>query len=121
MKQVLQNIKDGKTTVSEVSNTSRKTGYRANSNAVSLVSAGTERMIVDFASKNIIGKAKSRPDLVKQVIEKAQREGLLSTFEAAMNRLDQPMSLGYSSAGTVIEVGDGLTGIKVGDRVACSG
>ncbi len=89
--------------------------------AASLVSSGTERMVVEFAKQGLLGKAQSRPDLVRQLINKAQREGLLTTFEAAMNKLDQPMALGYSSAGTVVEVGEGLQGFKAGDRVACAG
>ena len=63
--------------------------------AVSLVSVGTERMLVEFAEKSLLGKVRSRPDLVKQLIEKAQREGLMNTIESAFNRLDQPMALGY--------------------------
>ena len=89
--------------------------------AVSLVSAGTERMVVEFAEKNLLAKAQSRPDLVEQMLDKARREGVLTTLEAALNRLDQPMALGYSSTGTVIAVGPGLRGIRVGDRVACAG
>jgi predicted dehydrogenase/threonine dehydrogenase-like Zn-dependent dehydrogenase len=89
--------------------------------SASLVSAGTERMLVDFAEKNLLEKAQSRPDLVQQVLDKAKREGLLQTVEAAFNRLDQPQVLGYSSAGTIVEAGPGLTGFKVGDRVACGG
>ncbi len=87
----------------------------------SLVSAGTERMIVDFAQKNLLDKARSRPDLVKQMWEKAQMQGLLTTWEAARNRLDQPMALGYSSAGEVIEAGAGVEGFQPGDAVACAG
>ncbi len=78
-------------------------------------------MVVSFAEKNLLGKARSRPDLVKQVIEKARREGFLSTLEAAFNRLDQPMSLGYSSCGRIIELGDGVQGLQPGMRVACAG
>ncbi len=89
--------------------------------AASLVSAGTERMLVEFAEKSLLGKARSRPDLVRQMIDKARREGLLTTVEAAFNRLDQPMPLGYSSAGTVVAVGAGVQGFRVGDRVACAG
>lgn len=87
----------------------------------SLVSVGTERMVVEFAEKNLVGKARSRPDLVRQVLDKARREGLLTTVDAAFNRLDQPMALGYSSAGVVQAVGEGMLGFKVGDRVACAG
>ncbi len=87
----------------------------------SLVSAGTERMAVEFAQKNLLQKARSRPDLLRQVLEKARREGILSTLEAANRKLDQPQSLGYSCAGTVIDIGDGVEGYVVGDRVACAG
>ncbi len=89
--------------------------------AASLVSAGTERMVVSFAEKNLVGKARSRPDLVRQVLDKARREGLLSTLEAAFNRLDQPMPLGYSSAGVIEALGEGVEGWQVGERVACAG
>jgi predicted dehydrogenase/threonine dehydrogenase-like Zn-dependent dehydrogenase len=85
------------------------------------VSAGTERMIVSFAEKSLIGKARSRPDLAKQVIDKARREGATQTLKAAFNRLDQPMALGYSSAGTIVALGKNSSGLKVGQRVACAG
>jgi predicted dehydrogenase/threonine dehydrogenase-like Zn-dependent dehydrogenase len=78
-------------------------------------------MVVEFAKQGLLGKAQSRPEIVHKMINKAMREGLLTTLEAALNRLDQPMALGYSSAGTIIEVGDGLQGFKAGDRVACAG
>ena len=87
----------------------------------SLVSAGTERMVVEFAEKSLVGKARSRPDLVRQVLDKARREGLLTTVEAAFNRLDQPMPLGYSSAGTIVELGAEMEDFQVGQRVACAG
>ena len=89
--------------------------------AASLVSAGTERMLVEFGEKSLVGKARSRPDLVRQVLDKMRREGLFSTLEATFNRLDAPMSLGYSSAGTIIALGEGMQGFKVGQRVACAG
>jgi predicted dehydrogenase len=78
-------------------------------------------MLVEFAEKNLIEKARSRPDLVRQVLDKARREGLLTTIEAAFNRLDQPMPLGYSSAGTVVALGENVQGLQVGQRVACAG
>ncbi len=89
--------------------------------AASLVSAGTERMVVSFAEKSLLGKVRARPDLMRQFIDKARREGLLTTLEAAFNRLDQPMTLGYSSAGTIIRLGEGVRGFQPGDRVACAG
>ncbi|MDK2981801.1 MAG: hypothetical protein PWQ55_2148 [Chloroflexota bacterium] len=121
MKQVLQNLKSGKTEVVEVPVPQLKKGTVLVRTAASLVSAGTERNLVSFAEKNLVGKAQSRPDLVKQVLDKAKREGLLTTFESAMNRLDQPLTLGYSSCGTVIAAAEDVTDFKPGDRVVCAG
>jgi len=121
MKQLLQNLKTGETSVADVPKPTPKPGTALIRTAASLVSAGTERMVVEFAEKSLVGKARSRPDLVKQVLDKARREGLLTTMDAAFNRLDQPMPLGYSSAGTITAVGPGLQGFKVGNRVACAG
>jgi predicted dehydrogenase/threonine dehydrogenase-like Zn-dependent dehydrogenase len=121
MKQLLQNLRDGKTIVAEVPAPTARPGTALVRTAASLVSAGTERTLVAFAEKSLVGKAQSRPDLVRQVLDKARREGLLTTIEAAFNKLDQPMPLGYSSAGTIAAVGAGLEGYKVGDRVACAG
>lgn len=121
MKQLIQQMKNGLTEVVDVPVPAIRPGFILVRNAASLVSAGTERMVVDFAEKNLLGKARSRPDLVRQVITKAQREGIIPTIEAAFNRLDQPMVLGYSSAGTVVEVGEGVRDFRPGDRVACAG
>ncbi len=121
MKQLLQNLRTGETSIADVPIPTPKPGTALIHTAASLVSAGTERMLVEFAEKSLVGKARSRPDLVTQVLDKARREGLLTTIDAAFNRLDQPMSLGYSSAGTVIAVGEGLQGFKANDRVACAG
>ncbi len=121
MKQLLQNLRDGKAVVEEVPVPVPQPGMALVKTAASLVSAGTERMVVEFAEKNLVGKARSRPDLVRQVLDKARREGLLTTVQAAFNRLDQPMALGYSSAGTVKALGEGLQGFHVGQRVACAG
>ena len=89
--------------------------------AASLVSAGTERMVVEFAEKSLVGKARLRPDLVNQILEKARREGVVPTLRATQNRLDQPMSLGYSSAGTIHSLGKNMQAFKIGQRVACAG
>ena len=121
MKQLLQNIKTGQATVAEVPVPAVQAGTALVQTAVSLVSAGTERMVVEFAKQGLIGKAQSRPDLVKDVLNKARREGILNTYEAAINKLDQPMALGYSSAGTIIQVGPGLRQFHQGTRVACAG
>ena len=121
MKQLLQNMRDGKTVVEDVPVPEVRVGTALVRTAASLVSAGTERMVVEFAEKSLVGKARSRPDLAKQVIEKARREGWLSTVQAAFNRLDQPMALGYSSAGTIMGLGGNMQGLRLGQRVACAG
>lgn len=121
MKQVVQNIKTGETRVMDVPVPQPAPGTALVRTAASLVSVGTERSLVSFAEKGMLGKARSRPDLVRQVLDKARREGVLSTLSAVRGRLDQLMPLGYSSAGTIIAVGEGLQGFKVGDRVACAG
>lgn len=121
MKQLLQNMKNGSTEVKEIPVPRPGKRMALVQTAYSLVSAGTEKMLVEFAEKNLIEKAASRPDLVKQVIDKAKREGALTTIEATFNRLDQPLYPGYSSSGTIIALGDDMPGFQVGDRVACGG
>ncbi|MBA4375510.1 MAG: oxidoreductase [Anaerolinea sp.] len=121
MKQILQNMRDGKTSTTDVPMPAVKQKTALVQTRASLVSAGTERMLVEFAEKSLVGKAASRPDLVRQVFAKARREGILPTLSAAFTKLDQPMALGYSSAGVIVEVGDALQGFKPGDRVACAG
>jgi predicted dehydrogenase/threonine dehydrogenase-like Zn-dependent dehydrogenase len=117
MKQLLQNIKTGKPIVEDVPIPTPREGQALVKVSASLVSAGTERMMV----KNVVEQARSRPDLVKQVIDKARREGITNTARAVFNRLDQPMAPGYSSAGTIIALGEGMQGFTIGQRVACAG
>ena len=121
MKQLLQNMKTGQALVVDVPVPHPGQGTALIRTANSLVSAGTERMLVSFAKQGLIGKARSRPDLLREVLNKARREGILTTFDAAMNKLDQPLALGYSSAGTIVQAGPGLKGFHTGDRVACAG
>ena len=121
MRQVVQNLKNGATEILEVPIPKIRSGCILIRTEASLVSAGTERNLVDFAEKSLAGKARSRPDLMKQVVEKARREGVLTTLDAAFNRLNQPLVLGYSSSGVIIQIGSGVTNYKIGDRVVCSG
>ena len=121
MKQIFQVPKTGKMTIADVPAPALFPGAVMVRVRASLVSAGTERTAVEFAQKSLFDKARSRPDLVRQVIDKSRREGILSTMEAAMRKLDSPQSLGYSLSGEVIGIGEGVAGFNIGDRVACAG
>ena len=121
MRQIIQNMKNGVTEIVDVPIPKIKPGHILVKTGASLVSSGTERMLVEFAEKNLVGKAKSRPDLFKQVLQKAQRDGILATLESAFNRLDQAIVLGYSSSGTIVEIGKEVDQFSVGDRVVCAG
>lgn len=122
VKQIVQSARTGTLSIQEVPMPRVRPGYLLVRTAASLISAGTERMVVEFARKSVLGKAKSRPDLVKQAVAKIHRDGLLATLGAVRARLDQPLPLGYSASGVVLEVGSGLEGrFQVGDRVAIAG
>ncbi len=121
MKQVLQHARTGEITVEEVPPPQLLPGCVLVRIAASVVSAGTERASAEFARKSLLQKAQSRPDLVREVISKVQRDGIFSAIEAVRSRLDQPQTPGYSSAGTVIAIGEGVTDLQPGDRVACAG
>jgi predicted dehydrogenase/threonine dehydrogenase-like Zn-dependent dehydrogenase len=121
MKQVFQDARSAEVTVVEVPAPKLLAGCVLVRTAASLVSAGTERASSEFAGKNLLQKARMRPDLVRDVLSKISRDGLLATVATVRNRLDQPSALGYSSAGTVIAVGEGVSDFNPGDRVACAG
>lgn len=121
MKQIVQNFKTGRLSVEEVPPPLVRGGGVLVQNRCSLISAGTERMSVDLARRSLLGKAKERPDLVRQVLDKVQRDGLWETAKAAWSRLDADVPLGYSCAGVVLEVGRDAPGFEQGDRVACAG
>lgn len=121
MLQVMQNYKGGDLRVEEVPSPLLQSGGVLVRNHSSLISAGTEKSIINLAQSSLISKAKQRPDLVKQVIEKVKQEGLINTFKKVMGKLDSPMSVGYSTAGEVVAVASDVKDIKVGDRVACAG
>lgn len=122
MKQIIQSAKSGKLSLKEVPDPRVRSGHLLVETRASLISAGTERMVIDFAKKSLAAKAKARPDLVRKVVDKARRDGLLATFKAVMARLDEPLPLGYSAAGIVSAVGTGLEGLfRPGQRVAMAG
>ncbi|MCK4428350.1 MAG: zinc-binding dehydrogenase, partial [candidate division Zixibacteria bacterium] len=121
MKQVLQNNKTGELKVEEVPHPILTPKGVLVRNEYSLISKGTERMKVDFARKSMVAKAKSRPDLVKQVLKNVKKEGWGTTFRKVMNKLESSAPLGYSSASEVMAVGELVEGIEVGDKVACAG
>jgi predicted dehydrogenase/threonine dehydrogenase-like Zn-dependent dehydrogenase len=121
MKQVVQNYKTGHLALTEVPAPGLAPGRLVVRTAFSAVSLGTEGKKVATARKTLVGKARSRPDLVQQVIRSARRDGLATTYQRVANRLDEPITLGYSAAGVVVGLGPGVTGFAVGDRVACGG
>ncbi len=121
MKQVLQHLRTGELEVAELPAPSLSRGAVLIQSQASLISAGTERMLVEFGKANLLDKARSQPEKVKQVLEKVRTDGLLSTVDAVLRKLDQPLPLGYSNAGVVLEVGAGVQDIQPGDRVASNG
>lgn len=122
MKQVIQSARSGALKVKDVPAPQADKGEILVHSRASLISAGTERMVVEFAKKNLAAKAKARPDLVKKVLSKVKTDGIKATLKAVMSKLDNPIPLGYSAAGTVISVGAGLEGnFRVGERVAIAG
>ncbi len=121
MKQVVLSPRTGALEVTEVPAPQVRRGTVLVHNVASAVSAGTERLVIDLAGKSLLGKARARPDLVREALNKVRRDGLRTTVREAFLRLDRPHPLGYSSAGVVIDVGAGVQGVRVGDRVACAG
>lgn len=121
MRQILQSLSDGKTEVADVPCPAVVPGQVLIRTSRTLISAGTERMLVDFGKAGLLAKARQQPDKVKQVVAKIGTDGLLTTLDAVRNKLDQPVSLGYCNVGHVRDVGRGVAGFAVGDRVASNG
>lgn len=121
MKQIIQSFKTGETILEEVPVPQVKRGCLLIQTTKSLVSLGTERMLVEFGKSNYLQKAKQQPDKVKQVLDKVKTDGLMTTVHSVFNKLGEPIPLGYCNVGKVIAVGEGVSGFEVGDRVASNG
>jgi len=121
VKQLLQSLATGASDLPELPTPAVGRGQLLIRTSCSLVSAGTERMLVDFGKATWIDKARQQPDRVQQVLAKARTDGLFTTLDAVRSKLDKPLPLGYCNAGTVVAVGFGVVGFQVGDRVASNG
>ena len=121
MKQLLQSLATGASDLPDLPAPAIGRGQLLVRSSCSLVSAGTERMLVDFGRASWIDKARQQPDKVQQVLEKARTDGVFTTLDAVRSKLDQPLPLGYCNVGTVVAVGAGVSSFQVGDRVASNG
>jgi predicted dehydrogenase/threonine dehydrogenase-like Zn-dependent dehydrogenase len=121
MKQLIQDLKDGRTVLADVPAPAVRPGCMLIRTSRSLVSLGTERMLVEFGKAGLIEKARQQPEKVRQVLDKIKADGLFPTLEAVFRKLNQPLPLGYCNVGRVVEVGPGVKGFQVGDRVASNG
>ena len=121
MKQLFQDVSNGNSTVFEVPVPRCKPGHVLVRSACSLISAGTERSLIEFGKAGYLDKARQQPDKVKMVLDKVRTDGLLTTMEAVRSKLAEPMSVGYSNVGVVVEVGRGVEEFEVGDRVLSNG
>lgn len=121
MKQVLQSLRDGSTKLEDVPIPRAGTGNLLIGTETTLVSAGTERMLVKFGKSGWISKARQQPDKVRMVLDKARSDGIAATYGAVKSKLDQPLALGYCNVGTVVETGKGVDGFAAGDRVVSNG
>jgi len=121
MKQVVQSLKTGDIELTDAPCPSVKAGHLLIRSVRSLISPGTERMLMEFGKAGYIAKARQQPDKVRQVLDKIKTDGLFPTLEAVFSKLDTPLPLGYCNAGVVVEVGSGVTEFSVGDRVVSNG
>ncbi len=121
MKQVLQHLRTGQIEVADVPCPVVQPGHLLIQTTCSLISAGTERMLVEFGRAGLIAKARAQPEKVRQVLNKIRTDGLLPTLEVVFSRLDEPLPLGYCNVGVVIEAGESVTGFNPGDRVVSNG
>jgi predicted dehydrogenase/threonine dehydrogenase-like Zn-dependent dehydrogenase len=121
MKQILQNMSSGGTDIADAPVPECSKAHLLIHTCMTLISAGTERMLVGFGKASYLDKARQQPDKVKMVLEKVATDGLMTTIEAVQSKLAQPLPLGYCNVGVVAEVGAGVDGFQVGDRVVSNG
>jgi hypothetical protein len=121
MKQVIQSLKTGVTEVASIPSPGASRGHLLIHTSRTLISAGTERMLVEFGRANLLEKARLQPEKVRMAMDKMRTDGVQSTLQAMRNKLDQPLPLGYCNVGVVAEVGVGVSGFAVGglERSAC--
>jgi predicted dehydrogenase/threonine dehydrogenase-like Zn-dependent dehydrogenase len=121
MKQILQSLASGETNLADIPSPKVREGHLLIRTTRSLVSIGTERMLVEFGKANLLDKARQQPEKVRMVLDKVKTDGVLPTLQAVRNKLDQPLPMGYCNVGMVLEVGQGVAGFSVGDRIASNG
>ena len=121
MKQLVENIKTGEISLADVPLPAVKPGHLLIQTTSSLISAGTERMLIEFGRAGYLSKARQQPEKVRQVLDKIRTDGLGATVQSVMAKLDQPLPMGYCNVGRVLEVGEGVEGFCPGDRVASNG
>ena len=121
MKQIMQSLKDGSIEIIDAPCPAASSGSLLIATRVSLVSAGTERMLVEFGKANMVNKALQQPDKVRMVLEKARTDGFATTIEAVRSKLGEPLPLGYCNVGILEAIGTGVTGFSIGDRVVSNG
>ena len=117
MKQILHNLRDGTTIVENVPIPTVRAGQILVRSLATLISAGTEKMLVDFGNASYINKARQQPEKVREVIDKIQTDGLIETIEAVTSKLDQPLTTGYCNVGIIAEIGSRAGAFSVGQRV----
>ncbi|SEO25586.1 bi-domain-containing oxidoreductase [Pseudomonas sp. NFACC39-1] len=121
MKQILQDMAKGGTSIVEAPAPIVSSGQLIIGTTCSLISSGTERMLVHFGKASYLEKARQQPEKVKMVLEKVKTDGIATTLEAVQSKLSQPLALGYCNVGTILEVGSGVSGFKSGERVVSNG
>ena len=121
MKQVFQSLKNGQVSIDDVPIPTVKVDHVLIRTTKSLISAGTEKILLNFGRSNYLNKAIKQPDKVKQALDKIKTDGIMATYQSISNKLNEPMEIGYCNVGKVIAVGEGVTDFKIGDRVASNG